>query len=724
MKAISGRSSIVSALTLVFLAALLLGLSACGSSGSNGPPLPVAVSFVTAPPSSVIVGGTFQAVAAVSNSSNGNVSWSCTPAGSCGSFNPTTTASGAATTYTAPATVPTGGSVTIQAVSAADSTKSASANVTVSLPTPSVTFAPPAPPPVVTIGSTATLTANVTNDPTNGGVNWTVACGSASCGTFSQAHTASGTATILTPPGNGANGLALTVTATATANPADSVTAVIVVSTAPTSAFLCAGCSYTFSVAGADAAGNFGLAGVMMVDGAGNVTGGEEDFSDFQVSTGNTADTITSGTYSFGSDGRGTITINLAALGTQTFGVVMISPNHMLLNEMDTSATASGSMDLQTLGSFSPSSISGRYAFTAGGIDLAFGFPLGYGGVFVVSAPGTISSNTGICDANLGGFVSTQQGISSGSGYTGPDAMGRTLITLRPGFIGNLQDKFQLNVTGPIKLATYINDPMHLKFVEVDSNFGITSGLAVGQTGALVGGGVLPANASFVFTGFGTGVASGVTGPQALAATFTSDGSSTLQNGFSDVNAAGVPTSGTVTGTYSVDPGGTGRVGISLNGNVGNPGNAAAYAVYLTGGTDPGMVLELDINFVSTGSLYKQSASSFPLTAFMGSYGLNFTAFTSNSAEVDVNGQTLADGNGNLLGTLDVNNFGQPIPNVPFTGAYAANASGRFTGSITSTPTGKLGVSYFIVGPSTAVFIETDTNAVSLGLFQIQTPPF
>lgn len=721
-------------LLATFLAAFVLTLAACGSSSSSGPPLPVAVSFTTAPPSSVTVGGTFQVVAVVSNASNTNINWSCAPTGSCGSFNPAQTASGAATIYTAPLTVPTGASVTIQGVSAADSTKSASANVTIALATPTVAFAVPAPPVTLTVGSAATLTASVTNDPANAGVDWTVSCSGGGCGGFTLPHTASGSPTMYNPPANAANGLAVTIKAAATSNPADSVSAVIVVGTTPTSAFLCAGCAYTYSVAGTDGAGNFGLAGVFTTDGMGNVTGGEQDFSDFSFSTGKTPDSIVSGTYTFGADGRGIITLALSNTGigvngVETFGVVMITPNHMLLNELDQSATASGSMDMQTLRSFSPSTLNGNYTYVAGGADLLNDLPLGFGGVFNVSSPGTVSSTSGVCDANLGGFTSAQQGYTSGSGYTGPDALGRTLITLRPNFIGNLNQQFNLGVNGPVILATYINDAIHLKFVEVDPNFGITSGLAVGQgaaSGNILGGGALPANASFVFTDFGTGFGSGVVGPSALAATMTSDGTSKLQNGFSDVNAAGVPTSGSVSGTYAVDPGGTGRVAVTLTGTVGNPGNSGAYAIYLTGGSDPAMILELDANAITTGSFYAQASGSFTLASFQGPYGLNFSLFDpSGSAEVDVNGQTFADGGGNLLGTLDINNFGQPIPNVPFTGSYAAGVSGRFTGSIKSTTTGTLGVSYFVVSPSLVIFIETDAaNAVSLGLFQTQQPPF
>jgi len=76
--------------------------------------------------------------ASVSNESGSSVTWSCAPTGSCGSFGSTTTASGAKTTYTAPPTIPTGGTVTVTAT-AAGASQSASVTVTIS-PTPSADF--------------------------------------------------------------------------------------------------------------------------------------------------------------------------------------------------------------------------------------------------------------------------------------------------------------------------------------------------------------------------------------------------------------------------------------------------------------------------------------------------------------------------------------------------------------------------------------------------------
>src|SRR5215472_14688592 len=97
-----------------------------------GPP-GISVAFTHAPPSSLSTSATAQVSVTVTNdSSSGGVDWTVTCSiSSCGSFNPAHTASGMATTFTAPSSVPTGGSVTIKAASTTDPTKSVSAAVTI-----------------------------------------------------------------------------------------------------------------------------------------------------------------------------------------------------------------------------------------------------------------------------------------------------------------------------------------------------------------------------------------------------------------------------------------------------------------------------------------------------------------------------------------------------------------------------------------------------------------
>ena len=85
--------------------------------------------MTTKPAASLQVGATSIASATVTNdSANTGVDWSCTPAGTCGSFNPAHTASGANTTYTAPAAAV---SAVITATSTSNHAATATANVTV-----------------------------------------------------------------------------------------------------------------------------------------------------------------------------------------------------------------------------------------------------------------------------------------------------------------------------------------------------------------------------------------------------------------------------------------------------------------------------------------------------------------------------------------------------------------------------------------------------------------
>ncbi len=111
----------------------VLCLSACGGSDSSSAPPPIAVTFGTAPPTTLSADDTASISAMVGNdATNSGVKWSASCSSSqCGSFNPQSTASGTATTYTPPASVSASITVTLTVTSAADPTKSVSAGVTV-----------------------------------------------------------------------------------------------------------------------------------------------------------------------------------------------------------------------------------------------------------------------------------------------------------------------------------------------------------------------------------------------------------------------------------------------------------------------------------------------------------------------------------------------------------------------------------------------------------------
>lgn len=211
------------------LGLVVLAVSTFGCGG--GTPPPVISVFVSAGTTTVQAGATTQITATVTNdSANKGVTWtvSCSPA-PCGTVAPTATASGAATTYTAPTTPPSGGlTVTIAATSVADTSKSASATITVTVPAITVDVEPPAA--TVEAGSTAQFTATVANDPSNKGVTWSVSCSPAPCGTVSPTSTPSGTATTYTAPSTPPMGdLSVTLTATSVGDPTKSALATVTV---------------------------------------------------------------------------------------------------------------------------------------------------------------------------------------------------------------------------------------------------------------------------------------------------------------------------------------------------------------------------------------------------------------------------------------------------------------------------------------------------------------
>src|SRR5271165_5009162 len=207
----------------VVLAAMNFG---CGSSPTGPPPVPIIVSLPSAT-ATVEVGATAQFTASVTNdSANKGVNWtvSCSTA-PCGGVSPAATASASPTTFTPP--VQAGAlTVTLTATSASDPAKSANVVITV----PAVTVNLSSISATVALGAQAPFSATVANDGANAGVNWTVSCPQAPCGSVSPGSTASGVATTYTAPAAPAAGsLMVTLTATSATDSAVSTPAAITV---------------------------------------------------------------------------------------------------------------------------------------------------------------------------------------------------------------------------------------------------------------------------------------------------------------------------------------------------------------------------------------------------------------------------------------------------------------------------------------------------------------
>jgi len=229
------------------------------------------------------------------------------------------------------------------------------------------------PPSTVEVKLTIPISANVIGGPSpteNPGVTWSVACGSANCGTFSAAATASGASTTYTAPATPPSGGTVTITATATGSTGNvNTTATVTITPVATAASLSG--QYAFYLSGYDNHGLFYVAaGSVTLDGMGNVTAGEEDFNDASGLRPSVDDAV-SGTYTVGPDGRGSMILNATASGvpdvgvgvggTQTLSFTVVNNNHALIEEFDSAFTSTGSLDLQS--TTAASALAGTYSF-------------------------------------------------------------------------------------------------------------------------------------------------------------------------------------------------------------------------------------------------------------------------------------------------------------------------------------------------------------------------
>ena len=228
----------------VALFALVAGLASllgsCGSLGGGKTTPPASIAFsaagqTDAPPTSLAISGQAPILATISYGvGNAQVNWSasCGSSGNCGTFSANTSASGTPTSYTAPADVPSGSTVTITATDSTSSGVAVSAQVTI---TSSVTVALPAsgqqyaPPDLMMVATSANLAATLGSDPNNAGVNWS--CTPASqCGTFNPAATQSWGVTQYTAPSSVSSGGTVTVTATSVTDYTKTAQATIAIS--------------------------------------------------------------------------------------------------------------------------------------------------------------------------------------------------------------------------------------------------------------------------------------------------------------------------------------------------------------------------------------------------------------------------------------------------------------------------------------------------------------
>jgi hypothetical protein len=553
-------------------------------------------------------------------------------------------------------------------------------------------------PAIVAVNQSVSLTAVVSNDESNGGVDWSCSDGTA-CGTFSPTHTADGATAVFTAPATTGT---VSITATSTTDTTVTASASITVVTGTSNALLNG--RYVFQVQGIDTNGTYVVAGTLVADGSGNITSGQQDLADESNTVGPDA---VSGTYAIGSDGRGSITLDLAnaALpnyGVETFSIALTSSSRALIVEFDGTATSSGTLDLQSSSALDAASIAGPYAFTSSGTDMTQAVPLAFGGVAEFDAAGGTVAN--------GLLFSNDAGVTATTSFTGtmtaPDGFGRGTIVTDVG----------------IEYVYYAVRGGVLRLVEQDSPSFLTGGSMYSQ-GAPGAGGTF-SNASLTGDFVLVNAGGSVLGPVALAGQFTADGAGSLTAGFADTNDSGSVTSGDIldTDVYAISGDGTGT--LTLPGGT-ITGNIASLVVFMTdpnlnlldpnslSGLGGALVLDFDSGAVGTGFIVPQTAET-----FQGFYSLNLQSVSADGQD-DLAGRVASDGASGLSGTIDVNRNGTTSPSEGFSGAFSPDAShpGRLTGTFTIGSVDHE-ITYYQVGGGVLIVLDTDTTDVGLGALE------
>jgi hypothetical protein len=534
----------------------------------------IGISFTLAPPGSLNTSATANMTATVtSDPGTAGVDWTVTcGSASCGSFNPTHTASGVQTTYTAPPTVPTGNTVTIKAASTTQASVNVSAPVTITLPPLQIIFFQ-SPPNSLAVNATTNLSVTISNDPGTAGADWTVTCGNAgACGSFNLTHTASGVQTTYTAPSSVPTGNTVTIKATATSNPNPLVSAQVTITSValPTCPLAAGGnealLSGTYAIlfngwndptAMSQAAASF------TANGSGTISSVVADPN----GVGQTNSTQTgTGCYSVGSDRRGTMIFNFPGPngGGVVFAIAVRSNGNggRVIEFDDTTGNSggrgSGQFKKQTPAAFLASTLSGNFGVGVRGGD-ASNNRSGVGAVFTGDGVSTISN--GLADiefASSSGPTTFIPNAPVTGTFTAPDAThGRGTVTLSvtvPG-LGVLTLHF----------AYYVIDTTQMFIQSTDtpdtSGHSLQNGLMGKQNGPFSNASL---NGSGVFSLAGVDPSPPHAFTDTATGLITSTGNGSF-TGFLDQNVNGVVTQNNqaISGTVSIGANGLGTLTIT-----------------------------------------------------------------------------------------------------------------------------------------------------------------
>jgi Putative Ig domain len=355
--------------------------------------------------------------------------------------------------------------------------------------------------------------------------------------------------------------------------------------------------------------------------------------------------------------------------------------------------------------------LNGNYAFLVSGFEAQA--PFVAAGSFVADGSGNISN--GVMDANTPGNVQTSLGFN-GSYLIGSNNLGTMTFNINSGGSGTRSFAVSLMANGNGKL---------IEFDDVTGTGTRTSGVLMRQDTTAFSDAAITGNFALGLIG-----SDAQASRYGFAGQFQADGAGNFNNGVLDADdgISGPEADVSFSGTYSIPatvlpamPNGRGTATITIAGK-----GTTNYSFYVVS-TSQLLVMEIDQaagSPIVSGSILKQSgAGSFGSSSLDGTSVFETTALNTaggSSTAVSQLGLLVADGSGDLMTTSDLNVGGTLTQPAASSGTYTVATNGRVT--FTGSGIGNSQPVIYLVSESTGFIIGTDLS-VAFGSLASQSKP-
>jgi hypothetical protein len=440
--------------------------------------------------------------------------------------------------------------------------------------------------------------------------------------------------------------------------------------------------TYTFATTGVNAVGNtyymFDVVGVFTTDGAGNVTSGYRDlYTDSGTQVQKEAVT---GTYSVNQDGRGQVELK-GTNGTATYRFVLQSTGAASFFQFSPTADDIGRLFVQS----SVAAPTGNFVVRLDGEDTSLN---PFGSIGFLNISGTTVS--GLLDQNDDGTLSTL--LATTGSITAPDSTGRGTMALTTS-------------SGTHNFVYWVSSTGHLQLASTDANFWL-HGYADQQTGV--------SGSTAAFSGGQVYSLSGVNskGNIAQVGRFTLDGVGNIASGIEDYNNGFVLTSSSaVSGNYTAAA--TGRWTATTT-----SGLAASIVGWQVSASQSVLLVSNGTSTIEETGTLRAQTTGLTNASIVGEFAQDINGYSQDAGgNVEAVANYLADGNGNLTGTMDSQTPGYYNTDYAETGTYSMQTNGRNTATAAGVP-----LIAYSVDANTFYLISSDPSRQYQGKLVKQVP--